>query len=459
MADEEQKHRRLSAGGGAALLKAMFDVSSVMAGVVELLGDDYRFLMANRATTDVYGQPPGGLDGRSGRETGLPSHEVQGRMKFLQGVLEGGRTATSEYWFRFPGGREGWFLGAFSPLQGEASQVSFLIIDVTESRSAHMEAERQGARLGLALRATDLGLWEYDIKADRVDWDARMRLMFGVPLEGDIDFQTYANSIHPDDLPIVQAAYGAAIAGDNEGHYVVEHRIASAGANGSATWVRGAARVLFDADGRATHVIGTAQDISTQVAARERQDLLLAELNHRVKNNLAAVQAIAAQTMRGAGDDPSAFKAAFDSRIQSLARGHDLLTRNAWEVADLKDVIAVALEPFSIERFEVSGGGVAAPLSPEMAVNLVMVLNELATNAAKYGALSREGTVAIAWGVDEGRLTLVWRERGGPPVVRPARSGFGTRLTLSALAAYGGVVKLDFPAEGVECRMTAPLAT
>ena len=135
------------------------------------------------------------------------------------------------------------------------------------------------------------------------------------------------------------------------------------------------------------------------------------------------------------------------------------MTRNAWEVADLKDVIAVALEPFSIERFEVSGGGVAAPLSPEMAVNLVMVLNELATNAAKYGALSREGTVAIAWGVDEGRLTLVWRERGGPPVVRPARSGFGTRLTLSALAAYGGVVKLDFPAEGVECRMTAPLAT
>ena len=229
------------------------------------------------------------------------------------------------------------------------------------------------------------------------------------------------------------------------------------GADGSAVWIRGAAQVMRDAAGQPTHVIGTAQDISAQVAARERQELLLAELNHRVKNNLAAVQAIAAQTMRGAPDNPAVFRAAFDSRIQSMARGHDLLTRNAWEAADLREVIEAALSPFANELFDITGSEAPAPLNPEMAVNLVMVLNELATNAAKYGALVGAGRVSIVWTVTNNLMALEWCEHGGPPVMPPTRSGFGTRLTLAALQAYGGTVELTFPPEGVRCRMQAPL--
>lgn len=334
----------------------------------------------------------------------------------------------------------------------------FIIIDITEQHVAQIEAERQGARLTLALNATELGLWEYDVAADRVDWDARTRRMFGLPPTGDINYATYAAAVHVEDFPATRVAYEAALNGENDGHYVVEHRTTSAGENGSAVWVRGAARVSFDGQGRPVHVIGTSQDISAQVAARERQDLLLGELNHRVKNNMAAVQAIASQTMRGAPDDPVAFRAAFDSRIQSLARGHDLLTRNIWEAADLRDVIEAALAPFAADGFDIQGADAPAPLGPEMAVNLVMVLNELATNAAKYGALSGAGRVSIAWGVDGERLQLHWCERGGPPVKPPERTGFGTRLTLSALQAYGGTVELDFPPEGAECRMTALLA-
>ncbi|KQW66390.1 hypothetical protein ASE17_06055 [Phenylobacterium sp. Root77] len=459
MADDEQKGGWPSASaGGEALLKAMLEASAMLAGVIEVLDDDYRFVMANRGACEFYGCADGGLNGRTGRELGIKAEQILGRVNVLRRVLSTGAAETIEYSFRFPSGRQGWFLGTFSPLTGNAGQVAFIIIDITQQHAAQVEAERQGARLTLALNATELGLWEYDVAADRVDWDSRTRRMFGLPPEGDINYATYAAAVHIEDFPATRVAYEAALAGENDGHYVVEHRTTSGGEGGSATWVRGAARVSFDGQGRPIHVIGTSQDISAQVAARQRQDLLLGELNHRVKNNLAAVQAIASQTMRNAPDDPAAFRAAFDSRIQSMARGHDLLTRNVWEAADLRDVIDAALAPFAAEGFDIQGVEAPAPLGPEMAVNLVMVLNELATNAAKYGALSGAGRVAIVWGVGGGNLTLHWREYGGPPVSPPQRSGFGTRLTRSALQAYGGSVELTFPPEGAECRMSTPLA-
>lgn len=458
MADEQRRGDwpGASAGGGA-LLQAMLDATSMLAGVVEPLDDDYRFVMANRGACDFYGCAPGTLNGRTGRDLGVTPEQIVGRLEVLHRVLRSRAPETIQYSFRFPSGRQGWFLGTFTPLAEAAGQVAFIIIDITEQHVAQVEAERQGARLTLALNATELGLWEYDVAADRVDWDAQTRRMFGMPSEGDLNYAIYAAAVHAEDFPATRAAYEAAMAGENDGHYVVEHRTAAAGEGGSAVWVRGAARVSFDAQGRPVHVIGTSQDISAQVAARERQNLLLGELNHRVKNNMAAVQAIASQTMRGAPDDPVAFRAAFDSRIQSLARGHDLLTRNVWEAADLRDVIEAALAPFAAEGFEIDGPEAPAPLGPEMAVNLVMVLNELATNAAKYGALSGTGRVSIVWSVDGERLQLHWRERGGPPVTPPKRTGFGTRLTLSALQAYGGTVELVFPPEGAECRMTALL--
>ena len=458
MADDEREHRWPDGGrSGEALLMAMLDAADVVAGVVELLGDDYRIVVANRSASDLYDLPVGGLDGLTGRQQGLTDEQIEARLTTLNAVWAAQETRSGEYSFRFPTGREGWFFGTYSPLRGATPLIAFVILDITARREAQFEVERQGARLSLALDVTGLGLWDYDFMADRVDWDARMRQLFGLKDDGPIDFATYAAAVHPEDFPAVEAAYRSALAGENAGAYVVEHRTAALGESGSAVWIRAAARVLRDAAGRPSHVIGTAQDISAQVAARERQDLLLAELNHRVKNNLATVQAIAGQTMRSAADDPAAFRAAFDGRIQSLARGHDLLTRNVWEAADLRDVIEAALSPFAAELFDIDGPDAPTPLSPEMAVNMVMVLNELATNASKYGALSSAGRVSIAWTVADNQLTLEWRERGGPPVAAPTRSGFGTRLTLAALQAYGGTVELTFPPEGARCRMQAPL--
>ena len=458
MADEG-RGRRWPDGGrsGEALLKAMLDAAEVVAGVVELLDDDYRIVVANRSASDLYSLPVGGLDGLTGRQQGLTKPQVAARLATLNAVWAAQESRSGEYSFRFPTGREGWFFGTYSPLPGPTPLVAFVILDITARREAQLQVEHQGARLALALNVTGLGLWDFDFMADRVDWDARTRQLFGVRGDGPIDFATYAAAVHPEDFPAVEAAFRGAVAGENDGSYVVQHRTTAMGRDGSAVWIRGAAQVMRDASGQPTHVIGTAQDISAQVAARERQELLLAELNHRVKNNMAAVQAIAAQTMRGSADNPAVFRAAFDSRIQSMARGHDLLTRNAWEAADLHEVIEAALAPFAQDLFDISGSDERAPLNPEMAVNLVMVLNELATNAAKYGALAGAGRVSIVWSVANNLMTLEWRERGGPPVAPPTRSGFGARLTVAALQAYGGKVELTFPPEGVECRMRAPL--
>lgn len=458
MADDEREHRWPDGGrSGEALLMAMLDAADVVAGVVELLGDDYRIVVANRSASDLYDLPVGGLDGLTGRQQGLTDEQIGARLTTLNAVWAAQETRSGEYSFQFPTGREGWFFGTYSPLRGATPLIAFVILDITARREAQFEVERQGARLSLALDVTGLGLWDYDFMADRVDWDARMRQLFGLKGDGPIDFAAYAAAVHREDFPAVEAAYRSALAGENDGAYVVEHRTAALGESGSAVWIRAAARVMRDAAGRPSHVIGTAQDISAQVAARERQELLLAELNHRVKNNLATVQAIAGQTMRSAADDPAAFRVAFDGRIQSLARGHDLLTRNVWEAADLREVIEAALSPFDAELFDIDGPDAPTPLTPEMAVNMVMVLNELATNASKYGALSSAGRVSIVWTVADHQLTLEWRERGGPPVAAPTRTGFGTRLTLAALQAYGGTVELTFPPEGARCRMQTPL--
>lgn len=440
-----------------ALLKAIFDAADIVAGVFELLDDDYRYVIANTNAAAFYGKPPGGLDGLKGRDLGLTGEQIEARLVTLREAWRTGQTRTAEYPFEIEGGKRGWFFGTFSPIPGDRPWVSFVVLDVTERRRAQVEALRQGARLAVALDATALGLWEYDVKSDAVDWDPRMRSLFGAPADGPIDFATYAAAVHPDDFPMVEAAYLSALTGANDGAYVVEHRTTAAGAGGSAKWIRGAARVTFNADGSPRRVIGTAQDITSQVESRDRQNLLLAELNHRVKNNLAAVQAIANHTLRGAAD-PADFRRAFEDRLMSLARGHDLLTRNAWQTAALEEVFDAALSPFATQAIGVSGEGGGARVKPDLAVNLVMVLNELATNAGKYGALSTPaGAVTIEWSVAAGRLEATWRERGGPAVVKGRHEGFGSRLMRSALSAFGGKIEVSLPAEGLICEISVPV--
>ncbi|MEG3148233.1 HWE histidine kinase domain-containing protein [Sphingomonas sp. RT2P30] len=201
---------------------------------------------------------------------------------------------------------------------------------------------------------------------------------------------------------------------------------------------------------------------------RERQtqsEMLIDELNHRVKNTLSTVQSITRQALR-ASDDPTVIREAIESRIFALSRSHDLLTRHKWKGAGLHDLIDAALKPFGVanghaERFNVEGANVR--LSPKTTLALGIAFHELATNAVKYGAFSNDvGTIGIAWDnevrPDGERLVITWREKDGPEVVPPTHKGFGSQVIERGLAhELHGKVCLEYLPEGLVCTIDLPI--
>ena len=201
--------------------------------------------------------------------------------------------------------------------------------------------------------------------------------------------------------------------------------------------------------------------MATTIARGERlHDLLIEELNHRVKNTLAILQSIATQTFRSASR-PEREK--FEGRLRALAEAHNLLNTEKWQGSDLQDVIARVLQPYLINNPQrVRMFGPSVPLPPRLAVVLSMILHEIATNAAKYGALSNDsGTVTLDWEIieEQGRkLRLIWTEAGGPPVTAPVQRGFGSRLIeRSARDQLGGEATVDFLPRGVVATVTCAL--
>jgi two-component sensor histidine kinase len=204
--------------------------------------------------------------------------------------------------------------------------------------------------------------------------------------------------------------------------------------------------------------------LSKERLAADHQKLLINELNHRVKNTLATVQSIASQTLRTSVTASEAGQA-LETRLLALSRAHDVLTRENWEGASLSEVVKEALAPYDgagEKRLYVAGPPVR--LSPRMALALAMALQELATNAVKYGALSnKSGTIEVSWSVRNGTapptLLLTWSEAGGPLVEAPKRRGFGSRLIERSLAQdLDGEVEIAFAPEGVVCTVAAPIA-
>lgn len=218
---------------------------------------------------------------------------------------------------------------------------------------------------------------------------------------------------------------------------------------------------MRDESGRITGIVGISIDITERKRAEDKLRLMVNELNHRVKNTLATVQAIVSQTLRGT---QAATREALEGRLLALSAAHDVLTRENWESAELDDVVTAALIPFGGREsggFQVSGPQMR--LWPRAALALALGLHELATNALKYGALSNaSGRVDISWEIvsgPKGGLRLTWTERGGPPVEPPARRGFGTKLLEGVLAQdLGGTTQICFDdPHGLVGVITAPL--
>ncbi|HEY0044702.1 MAG TPA: HWE histidine kinase domain-containing protein [Allosphingosinicella sp.] len=266
---------------------------------------------------------------------------------------------------------------------------------------------------------------------------------------------SWAEGLHPEDRePSAQAWLRSVATGEP---YDIEHRVKHS--DGSYRWARSRAYPRFDAEGSICFWYGSTEDIHERRVAEEHQRLLINELNHRVKNTLATVQAIAFQTMKG--DIPLAeARRRFEARLLALSSAHNLLTEQNWGRAALDRVVRDATAHLAAEagRFTVEGDPLW--LAPRAALALALALHELGTNAAKYGALSTEGgCVSIRWRVEGEILRLDWKEQGGPAVAEPPRRGFGSRLIERGLEAdLGGTARLSFEPDGLRCSIAASLA-
>lgn len=222
---------------------------------------------------------------------------------------------------------------------------------------------------------------------------------------------------------------------------------------------------IRDGSGKIIGASKIARDIGERKRAEERQQLLIAELNHRVKNTMATVLSIVAQTGRTASD-PQSFVRALQGRLSAMANTHDLLAAAHWSGADLDTLIATELQPYrGTDASNVVVLGPPISVNASAALSLAMVLHELATNAAKHGALSTpEGRVQVTWEIvesdGEDRLRLVWDESGGPMISAPTRSGFGrTLIERSVVYQLEGRATQEFRSSGLLCRMEIPLAS
>jgi two-component sensor histidine kinase len=207
--------------------------------------------------------------------------------------------------------------------------------------------------------------------------------------------------------------------------------------------------------------LAEAREKAERQLAESHLRVLVAELSHRVNNTIAIIQAIATQTLREA-QSLEDFSDSFLPRLLSLGKTHDLLTRTNWSGVLLHDILSAELEPFHVcgsDRCRLSGP--AVELFPNAALTLALNFHELATNAAKYGALSHpDGSLHVDWriaGDDGERLYLTWREMAGPPVRQPTRRGFGSRLVERSMKALGGGAHFDFAADGLRCNLVMPL--
>ena len=346
--------------------------------------------------------------------------------------------------------------GEFSIL---AKAFNDLMDDVAERQQALQLSEE---RARLALEAGHMGTWWYDPDKNIGGMSHQASAMIGMSeATTTLNPKAWRDLLLPEDMERVVEKWRNAI--QSRGDYEDEYRIRNK--SGNIRWISSKGRVFLDIQKRPVYFVGIFQDITEQKQAEEQQRFFLDELNHRVKNTLATVQSIASQTLRTT-ETSAQFKEAFEGRLLALSKTHNLLTRKSWREAELRDVAEQELAPYrkaGDARVVLDGPDVRLPA--RYAINLGLVLHELVTNAAKYGALSTNaGHLEVAWSVIESddrpkQLRIHWTESGGPAVAPPKHQGFGSRLIRRSIEGeLGGYMVLNFAEGGVAYDISIPLS-
>jgi PAS domain S-box-containing protein len=325
-------------------------------------------------------------------------------------------------------------------------------------RTAELEAStarllQSEQRRSLALAAGQMGSWEWDPVNGRFVWDDGQYRIFGVdPATFDLSVDNVRALIHPEDWKHLQNAIKPAA--PNTPSFQSEFRVCRP--NGELRSCIGTAVASVDATDNVVRISGVTVDITNRKEAEERQVLWAREVDHRARNALALVQSIVRLTR---SDNIKSYITAVDGRIGALARAHTLLAQSRWQGADLARLVNEELAPFRTdgpERTTIAGPDVS--LEPRTAQTLALALHELATNAAKYGALSvRAGRVAVDWDLQPHGLLLRWTESGGPQPQPPVAPGFGIRLISASIERQlAGEAVFDWCPEGLNCTLRVP---
>jgi PAS domain S-box-containing protein len=336
------------------------------------------------------------------------------------------------------------------------------------SVAAAASLRRTAGRLALtqeqlvaALEASGTGTWRWNTNNDAVEWDPALVRLFGLePAQAPRTRKDFRRYVHPDDHLYINAVMEDAVSTGK----VADYEYRSVHPDGSVRWMYSRSRLMRDANGPGTMMIGACLDITERKLAQERHALLLQELNHRVKNTLSVVQSLASQTRRHS-KDLDTFHTAFEARLMALSATHNILTQELWESASLGEILNAEMVPYGgIEGGRVSMSGELVRLKPRQALGFGMAIHELITNAVKYGALSvPQGRLDISWRAErdatgETRLAVEWVEKGGPTVSKPTRLGFGSRLIERSIRdELGGLLELSFQPGGLRCSLNVPL--
>jgi two-component sensor histidine kinase/DNA-binding response OmpR family regulator len=325
------------------------------------------------------------------------------------------------------------------------------VAERTEALNASTEQLRKAEEArSLALASGHMGSWGWEMEGDKWFWDEGQSRIFGIEHEGFVpSMEKMRKCIHPDDLATFTGALASL--GQRTPSFDIELRIARP--SGDLRWCRLVTAAQLDADGGLIRLSGVTADITERKEADTKQALLAREVDHRAKNALAVVQAIVRLARR---DDIQEFILGVEGRINALAQTHELLSRSRWEGADVLRLVLEELAPYQGEKPQrVSALGPTVMVSPENAQTVAIALHELATNAAKYGALSQpDGRVDVSWSSFEGKLAVSWKEAGGPKVEPPSTKGFGTKIITASFAdPRRGKVAFDWRPDGLICSL------
>jgi PAS domain S-box-containing protein len=432
-------------------LRAIFAQSAAGIALGDLSG---KLISVNDHFCQIVGRPRDELIGIRMQDITF-ADDLPENQRLLRHMVETGESFEIEKRYVRGDGSLVWVSNSVSAIRddkGNMSQAVAISVDIGERRHAQ-EIERHLASM---IASSNDAILAIDLDMKITSWNAAAEKLYGYSEEEAVG-QTVLMLVpdeRQDEEPTILTQIKA-------GKIVEPYETQRRRKDGRLVEVLLSVSPICDTNGNVIGASKTAQDITARKDAERLRSILVNELHHRVKNILATVTAIARQTI-GRDKENHEDVEAFTSRLASLSRAQDLLVHADWQHADLKAVMQQALSPYPVEAFQIGGPSVALP--PRAVVSLSLALHELATNAAKYGALSMPGgQVSVSWQLEpfaDKRLRIVWEERGGPEVAPPQRRGFGSTLIERLLSAeLKGETKFVYEKSGVICVIEAELST